>query len=178
MHIFHWFISGDNFFEILFNFSCLQLSFKPSRALVFIKIKWRSIPSCVHLCLRIYTCKRIKFSKFVQHDCALQYFWALLDTCETCGRCLFSFTDGTAHFKDIKVCIKGFSQFLYVPNEVRLLAFFWMKKAISISRYSWTWTVATWKAIVSTASSRWRRRDDRRNGNCGFPTLRNVNQEI
>ena len=42
---------------------------------------------------------------------------------ETCGRRRLFFADGTANLKEIKVCTNGYSQFLYVPNEVRLFSF-------------------------------------------------------
>ena len=134
-------------------------------ALVFIEIKWLSLPSCVRLCLRIYSGKRIHFSKFIEHDCALQYFWAPLNPRETCGRRPHFFTDSTVHFKEIKVCINGFSQFLYVPNEVRLFSFL-LNERFALGLGLWRLGRRSWAQHLAA--------DDGRNGNCGFPTLRNV----
>ena len=78
----------------------------------------------VHLCLMIYLSKQIKISEFVVNNCALQKFWALLDLSQTLSSLLCRWA---AHFEDVKVCINGFSQFLYVPHEVRQLSFFWIK---------------------------------------------------
>ena len=134
-------------------------------ALLFLLKSNGLLLSCVLLCLRIYSCKLIQFSKFIEHYCALQYFWALLNPCKTCSCCPLFFADCTAHFKEIKVCINGFSQFLYVPNKVRLFSFL-LNERFALGLGLWRLGRRSWAQHLSA--------DDGRNGNCGFPTLRNV----
>ena len=118
-------------------------------ALVFIESKWQSLPWYVCLCLRIYSGKQIKFSTVARslHDCALLTLWAPVDPCKTRVVALSSLQleAWAAHFGNIKVCIDGFSQFLYVPYEVRLFSLLLNKKnALGLPSS----TVATWKALV------------------------------
>ena len=127
-----------------------------------IEIKWLLLPSCVCLCFRIYSGKQIKFSKFIQINCSLQYFSALLNPCKTCGCCPFFFTYGTSHFKDIKVCINGFSQFCYVPNEVRLFILL-RNERFALGFGLWRLGRRSWAQYLAA--------EDGCNGNCGFPTL-------
>ena len=69
--------------------------------------QWRLHLHCFCLCLRSYSCKRIKFSTFASHDCALQTFWAPLDSREASSSRPPFFAD-SADFEDLKVCINGF----------------------------------------------------------------------
>ena len=160
------------FHEQLWSTSTCSMSQQPfswTCALAFIEIKWLSLLSCVLLCLRIYSCKRIQFFKFIEHDCALQYFWARLNPRETCCCGPPFFADCTTHIKEIKVCINSFSQFLYVPNEVRLFSFL-LNERFDLGPGLWR--------LGRQSCSQHLAADDGHNRNCGFPTLPNVNQEI
>ena len=119
--------------------------------------------------LKDYLGKRIKSSKYVEHDCALQDVWAPFDPRETCGCRPLFFADGTVHFEDIKVCINGFSQFLYVLSEVRLFSLL-LSERFALGLGLWR--------LGRRSSAQHLAAEDGRNGNCGFPTLRNVNLEI
>ena len=128
------------------------------------------VSSCAWLrSLRILSGKQIKFSIFVQHDCALQYFWALLNLRETCGRHPLLFADGTATLKTSKsASMDSPSFFMYKTKKVSW-AFLWMKD-FALGLGLWRLGRRSWAQHLAA--------DDGRNGNCGFPTLRNVNREI
>ena len=141
-------------------------------ALVFIEIKWRFLLQCVPLCLRIYSGKQIKFSTFVSHDCALQTFWAPLDSREVSSSRPPFFVDSAEHFEDLKVCINGFGffpSFLHVTHEVRLFSLLQNERfALELA----LWRVRRWMWVQHLKA------EDGRKGNCWFTTLRNVNRKF